>query len=119
MTCRDFMLRVCLRKSCKMHHVVEKCTDKFCNKNKCCKRVHLTDYEVNEINQNVCPFRESVNMEMHRLAYLLRETFPPELREHCCTLNMLGQCIWTCLACKTIPSSSKYFHRFEYIHKLD
>lgn len=110
MICRDFMLRVCLRNPCKMSHEVEKCTNQFCNQNKCCKKVHLTDYEIDEINKNIRPFRQSVNNEMHRLAYIVKESFPSELRMHCCTLNMLGQCIWMCLACGTNSNNSKFFN---------
>ncbi|KAM0736148.1 hypothetical protein ACS0PU_010109 [Formica fusca] len=38
---------------------------------------------------------------MKRLAYVLRETFPKDLRVTTCTLNMLGECLWSCLACGT------------------
>ncbi|XP_011697581.1 PREDICTED: uncharacterized protein LOC105455740 [Wasmannia auropunctata] len=106
MICRDFMLRVCSRNPCKMRHKVVKCTNEFCNHNILCKRMHLTDCEVDEINQNIRSFRQSVYNEMNRLAYILRESFQSELRMHCCILNMLGQCIWTCLACRTTSSES-------------
>lgn len=101
MVCRDFMLRVCQRSPCKIPHEVEKCTSIFCNKNNLCKRVHLTDNEIVEINQNIRPFRETVYQEMKRLAYVLRETFPKDLRITTCTLNMLGECLWSCVACGT------------------
>jgi len=74
------------------------------------QKVHLIDYEIDEVNKNIRPFRQSVNNEMHRLAYILRESFPSELRMHCCTLNMLGQCIWMCLACGTNSNNSKFFN---------
>ncbi|XP_011860153.1 PREDICTED: uncharacterized protein LOC105557507 isoform X2 [Vollenhovia emeryi] len=106
MTCRDFMLRVCMRNPCKMRHEVEKCKNEFCTQNKTCKRMHLTDCEVNEINRNIRPFRKSVNDEMYRLAYILRDSFPPELKNHCCTLNMLGQCVWMCAVCRKSCSTS-------------
>ncbi|GAB1863199.1 hypothetical protein CAJAP_04278 [Camponotus japonicus] len=38
---------------------------------------------------------------MKRLAYVLRETFSKDLRITTCTLNMLGECLWSCLACGT------------------
>lgn len=106
MICRDFMLRACRRDPCKMHHKVKNCTNAFCNKNKFCKLVHLTEYEVLEINKNVRPFRENVFNEMKRLAYLLRETFPTELRIQACTLYMLGECVWPCLTCGTASNST-------------
>ncbi|XP_024894114.1 uncharacterized protein LOC112468928 [Temnothorax curvispinosus] len=101
MTCRDFMLRVCSRTSCKMLHEVKNCTNASCNKSNTCKKVHLTDDEVTEINKNIRPFRQNVYLEMTRLAYMLRETFPKECRSQVCTLNMLGECLWPCLACGT------------------
>lgn len=63
MICRDFMLRVCLRHTCKMSHEVEKCTNQFCNQNKCCKKVHLIDYEIDEINKNIRSFRNLLTMK--------------------------------------------------------
>lgn len=105
---RDFMLCVCWRNPCKMRHEVENCTNKFCNKNKFCKKVHLTDYDIDEVNKNIRPFRESVNNEMCRLAYILRESYSSHLQMHCCTLNMLGKCLWTCSACSTTFNNSTF-----------
>ncbi|XP_077270936.1 uncharacterized protein LOC143902105 [Temnothorax americanus] len=101
MACRDYMIRVCVRNPCKMPHEVRMCTRTSCNGNISCKFVHLTEDEVSEINRNIRPFRENIYKEMKRLAYLLRESFPRHLRTHACTLNMLGECIWPCLACGT------------------
>ncbi|XP_072766341.1 uncharacterized protein [Anoplolepis gracilipes] len=101
MVCRDFMLRVCRRNPCKIPHEVEKCTNTTCNNNNLCKRVHLSDDEIVEINQNIRPFRETIYQEMKRLAYVLRETFPKDLRVTTCTVNMLGECLWSCFACQT------------------
>lgn len=105
MICRDFMIRVCCRNECKMHHGVIICTNGSCNGNYLCKLVHLTKDEVLEINENVRPFREVVYNEMKRLAFLLRQSFPSELR----TLYMLGECLWPCLSRGTVSSNSKSF----------
>lgn len=101
MICRDFMIRVCRNNSCRMHHKVINCTIPSCNRNKLCKLVHLTEYEIFEINENIRPFRQTVYNELKRLAFVLRETFPLELRKHTCTLYMLGECLWPCLTCET------------------
>lgn len=110
MICRDFMLRVCCRNPCKMHHEVKMCTNPSCNANKLCKLVHnLTMYELPEINENIRPFRQNIYNEMKRLAFILRETFPLHLRTHACTLYMLGECMWPCLMCGTASSNGKFF----------
>lgn len=107
MICRDFIVRVCCRNPCKMHHKVVNCTNASCNGNKFCKLVHLTEYEIREVNENVRPFRQTVYNEMKRLAFLLRETFPIELKTQACTLYMLGECLWPCLTCGI--ASSEFF----------
>lgn len=107
MICRDFMIRVCHRNPCKMYHKVINCTNASCNGNKLCKLVHLTEYEIHEVDENVRLFRQTVYNEMKRLAFILRESFPKELRTQTCTLYMLGECLWPCLTCQTVPS--KFF----------
>ncbi|XP_029170541.1 uncharacterized protein LOC114940184 [Nylanderia fulva] len=98
MICRDYMLRVCRRNPCKMRHEVERCTS---DEENLCKKVFLTNDEVVEINLNIRPFRETVYKEMKRLAYVLRETYSEDLKVTTCTLNMLGECLFPCLACGT------------------
>ncbi|XP_024869959.1 uncharacterized protein LOC112453410 isoform X2 [Temnothorax curvispinosus] len=107
MICRDFMIRVCCRQDCKMDHAVKKCIKASCNRNKLCKFVHLTEYEVCEINENIRPFRHTVYYEMKRLAYILRESLPEKLRTHACTIGMLGECLWPCLTCETAGSNMR------------
>lgn len=108
MTCRDFMIRMCCRNPCKMQHKVIMCANASCNANRLCKFVHLTEDEVAEINGNVRPFRQNVYKEMKRLAFVLRESFTKELRTHTCTLYMLGECLWPCLACETASNDCKF-----------
>lgn len=110
MICRDFMIRICRRNPCKMQHKVLSCSNAICNRNKLCKFVHLTEYEILEVNENIRPFRQSVYYEMKRLAFILRESFPSELRTHTCTLYMLGECLWPCLTCEKAPINSKFFN---------
>jgi len=110
MICRDFMLRVCYRQNCRMNHKVQMCNNISCNRNTC-RFMHLTEYEIHEINENVRPFRQTIYYEMKRLAYILRESFPRELRTQACTMNMLGECLWPCLACET-AIDSKFFNSF-------
>lgn len=93
MVFRDFMFRKCHRNLCKIPHEVQKCTSVHYNNNNLCKRIHLTDNEVAEINNNIRPFRETTYKEMKRLAYVLRETFSKDIRVQICTLNMLGECL--------------------------
>lgn len=113
MICHDFMVRVCCRNPCKMHHKVNY-NNAFCNGeggggNKFCKLVDLTEYEICEVNENVRPFRQTIYNEMKRLAFLLRETFLIELKTQACTLYVLGECLWPCLTCRTPSSNSKFF----------
>ncbi|GAB1864103.1 hypothetical protein CAJAP_05182 [Camponotus japonicus] len=106
MICRDFIIRVCCRKQCKMHHKILNCTNASCNGNKLCKFVHLTECEIREINENVRPFRLTIYNEMKRLAFLLRESFPVKLRTQTCTLYLLGECLWPCITCGTASSNT-------------
>lgn len=110
MVCRDFMLHICRRNPCKIPHKVEKCTSPICNSNNLCKRIHLTDNEIVEINQNIRPFRKTVYEEMTRLAYVLRETYSNNVRVTICTLNILGECLWPCLTCQTASRNRKFLH---------
>lgn len=109
MSCRDFFIRICCRNPCKMHHEVKICTSASCNGNRLCKFVHLTMYEVLEVNENIRPFRETVYNELKRLAFLLRESYPIEIRTHTCTLIMLGECVWPCLSCGTASRNGKHY----------
>lgn len=110
MICRDFMIRICHRNSCKMQHSIINCSNAACNGNRLCKFVHLTECEIVEVNENVRPFRETIYNELSRLAFLLRESFPPELRMHTCTLYMLGVCLWPCLTCDKAAVHCKFFN---------
>lgn len=110
MVCRDFLLRICTRNPCNLSHKIEKCTRARCNKSNLCKRVHLTDDEVIEINCNIRPFRENVFQEMKRLAYVLRQSFPKDLQIHTCTLKVVGQCLWPCIACNTNSTKCTFLH---------
>jgi len=105
MVCRDFMIRVCNRQYCKINHEVKRCNNIYFNGNTLCKFMHLTEYEVREINENVRPFRQNIYHEMKRLAYILRESLPKELRTQACTMRMLGECLWPCLTCETANNS--------------
>lgn len=105
MICRDYMIRVCHRKPCKMCHKIIACSNESCNGNRVCKFVHLIEDEIIEINNNIRPFRETVYNEMKRLAFILRESYPAELRVHTCSLYMLGECVWLCLSCGTVSNS--------------
>lgn len=89
-----------------MFHKVIKCTNASCNGNRLYKLVHLTEYEIDEINKNVRSFRQNVYQEMTRLAFLLRETFRVELRTQTCTLYILGECLWPCVTCRTAKTVS-------------
>lgn len=100
MICRDYMLRVCNRQSCHMQHKVLLCNNTICRGNNLCKRVHLTDDELDEANNNIRPFRKNVYKEMKRLAYVLKESYPKDLMTQVCTINMLGECLWTCQTCE-------------------
>jgi len=50
--------------------------------------MHLTEYEVREINENVRLFRQTIYHEMKQLAYILRESLPKELRTQAGTMRM-------------------------------
>lgn len=102
-TCFSYVNEIHVR----CHHKVEKCTNIACNNNNSCKRVHLTD---DEIIENIYPFQETIYQEMKRLAYILRNTFLENLTDPTCTLNMLGKCLWPCLACQTYVRNHKYLH---------
>lgn len=66
-----------------------------------CKKMHLTEDQLIEANNNVRPLQQEVYLEMKRLAFILRETFPKECRSQVCSLNMLSECLWPCLVCET------------------
>ncbi|KAL0101848.1 hypothetical protein PUN28_018410 [Cardiocondyla obscurior] len=102
MICRDYFIRSCNRDSCNKIHRAIMCTNSSCNKNRSCTLLHLTPYEILEVNENIRPFRETVFNEIKRFAFLIREMYPKEIKVHTCTKVMLGECIWPCLSCKTV-----------------
>ncbi|XP_070515704.1 uncharacterized protein [Cardiocondyla obscurior] len=109
MSCRDYLMKICARSDCKMFHEVRRCTKSVCLSGTTCKFVHLNQDEVDEINHHhVRPMTETAFCELKRLAYLLRETYPPDQRPHTCTKNLLGECMWECLSCEngTFPKDN-------------
>ncbi|KAL0110694.1 hypothetical protein PUN28_013958 [Cardiocondyla obscurior] len=101
MSCRDFLIRVCQRENCSKYHEIRRCTKNNCTQGSSCKYVHLRQEEVDNINNNIRPHSKEAYEELKRIAYLLRETYPEEQKKKSCTLNFLGECLWTCIACGT------------------
>ncbi|KAL0107426.1 hypothetical protein PUN28_015764 [Cardiocondyla obscurior] len=83
-----------------MHHEIRRCTKASCLAGRSCKFVHLTQDEVDDINNLVRPMTMRIYHEVKRIAFLLRETYPKEAQPHTCTKLLIGECIWDCISCK-------------------
>ncbi|KAL0114892.1 hypothetical protein PUN28_010432 [Cardiocondyla obscurior] len=101
MICRDFFLRVCNRKSCRLKHCLIAYNSSLCNKSPTCSFTHLTTVELDDFHHNVRPLPINVSFELKRLAVLMRQSHPIQLREHCCAKFFIGECIWPCYSCDT------------------